>query len=312
MKKLRFKTLPQDLEGERLDAVLFELAGAHKDLVEVSKRKVRKWIDDGAVYVNSKRVRVCSRKLVAGAKIELVIANEIKQAQSKQKAKAEITDKDVAFEDEYLIVINKPTGLPTQATLDQARDHLFAATERYLKARDGKSRVYLGLHHRLDRDTSGLVLMTKKKMVNKAVSDLFKDRMIKKKYLALVANKNEIESSFEVKNHLGKKGKRQWRMQAVLSGGDYAHTKFRKIAESGDFALLEAMPLTGRTHQIRVHLAELDLPIIGDTLYGDDTAKTFERLYLHAFQLAFDHPIAKEKIRVEAKAPKAFSDLVPK
>ena len=217
----------------------------------------------------------------------------------------------ILYEDEALIVVNKPVGLPTQATLDPSRDHLFATVKRYIDNRDKKNNAYVGLHHRLDRDTSGAVLMTKKKSANLFVSNLFKEKQIQKTYLAVCENvsKTAITSRWSIKNHLGRVGKRQWKVLSVQSGGDFAHTDFNLMQTWGNYHLIKAYPRTGRTHQIRVHLSEMGLPILGDTLYGLPK-ECHKRLMLHAFALDFDHPNSKKNIHIEAPFDELWQETI--
>ena len=226
------------------------------------------------------------------------------------------------FEDEDLIVIDKPPGLPAQPTLDKARDNLFAAVNRFLSKRDGVVKPYVGVHHRLDRDTSGIVLFTKSQRVNAAAAEIFSNHQGLKIYQALTVprpnsgSRSKLEKEWTIKNYLGKissKSKRA-RYGAVDSDGDLAETSFRVIAEHPRGIRIEAIPRTGRTHQIRVHLSEYGLPILGDDLYGADNNPGRDgpapRLMLHAAQLIFPHPITRCEICVKSRLPGDFEQCL--
>ena len=310
-------------QNRRLDQVLAEKL---PDLLRqpVSKSKIRKLIMAGAVYLNGKRVRIASKEIFYRAKIELYVDLDRLQADATTQDQVfEMSDDRVLFEDEFLIVVNKPPGLPTQATLDQARDHLYAAVKRYLGRRE--KNPYLGLHHRLDRDTSGVVLLTKSTAANAGVAALFANRLAKKSYQALAwaepkGSPQDWPKSWEVQNYLaraassGKKAK----MVSVRSGGDIARTEFRLLGQFGPGVWVEAQPQTGRMHQIRVHLAEGGLPILGDCTYGgrseilspglgpSQVPSRVPRMMLHAARLTFQHPIHQNEISVESPLPEDF------
>jgi 23S rRNA pseudouridine955/2504/2580 synthase/23S rRNA pseudouridine1911/1915/1917 synthase len=191
-------------------------------------------------------------------------------------------------EDAALLAVAKPSGLPSHATPDPFRDHLTAAVARLLSQRDGTA-GYLGLVHRLDADTSGLVLFARSEAGMRALSAAFQQRTVQKTYLALALSPtNGSVQAGLVRNHLRDFGKGDRPVRAVRSGGDRAETALDFPVQSERGVLVVAQPKTGRRHQIRVHLADLGLPILGDRLYGDETAAP--RLMLHAWRLAFPHP----------------------
>lgn len=213
---------------------------------------------------------------------------------------------EILFEDSWLLVVNKPSGLPTQPTPDPKRPSL------YTLLLESKKWPYLGLHHRLDAPTSGIVLLTKKKEANKGVSELFQGRGVQKNYLCLCHGHPTAES-FEIQNHLKaikmKSGKSK--MIATASGGDFAHTKFKLLERLNKNSFIQASPLTGRMHQIRTHLAELKIPIEGDSLYFR-TDRHFPRLLLHAAELQFDHPITQKTMTIKAPLPPDFLRVLEK
>ena len=206
----------------------------------------------------------------------------------------------ILFEDDWLIVVNKPAGLPTQPTLDARRASVHSTLEAFLRQRDGGT-PYLGLHHRLDRDTSGLVLFTRDPRANKGTSALFAGKAVRKTYHALAVGGASAPDAWEVENYLGEVGRegKASRFGAVRSGGDPARTSFRILERLPGALLIEASPHTGRTHQIRVHLAEGGHAILGDPFYGGPSqvrirggsAVAIPRVMLHAAALEFVHPV---------------------
>lgn len=232
-----------------------------------------------------------------------------------------ITGADVLYEDEAIIVVNKPSGVPSQATLDPNRDHAYAAVSRYLHG------GYVGLHHRLDAGTSGVLLMTKVQEANASVSEQFQKHTIKKTYTALSCGESpdgRIASgaNFLMKAAIGECEKTK--VQKFCVGG-----KKRKHAETqvqceqlirlrdGYFGQFACQPLTGRTHQIRVHLEALGMGIVGDGLYGSGLLRSLRsidpgRMCLHASELEFEHPLTGEPMRVKAPLPGAMEKFVRK
>ncbi|MGZ3743478.1 MAG: RluA family pseudouridine synthase [Pseudobdellovibrionaceae bacterium] len=218
----------------------------------------------------------------------------------------------ILFEDEFLIVINKSAGLPSQATLDKRRPHVYGLLKAQLEKENAES--YLALHHRLDKETSGVLLFCKDKSLNKNVSEMFKHHEFEKIYYALTTlgtAKIKPASAWQVKNHLAEKpAPRSQRMSlhSVKSGGQLAITDFKLLETRRKGLLIEARPRTGRMHQIRVHLAEGDLPIIGDDLYNPAGAKNASRMMLHAYQLIFKHPKTQEMLTITSPPPQDFLD----
>ncbi|MBV1862097.1 MAG: RluA family pseudouridine synthase, partial [Nannocystaceae bacterium] len=173
------------------------------------------------------------------------------------------------------------------ATLDPARPHLAGAVLSWVKARGGE---HAALHHRLDVDTSGLVLFTTDPALNPGVSKMFSAHAIDKRYRAVVrASERELPEAWSVENFLGRdKASKATRYRAVRSGGKKAITHFEVLERRRDgTVLVEARPVTGRAHQIRVHCAEAGWPVVGDRFYGGAQGP---RLMLHARRLCFEHP----------------------
>jgi RluA family pseudouridine synthase len=275
----------------------------------VSKSKVRKLIMAGAVRVNGKAVRIAS-KLFPDATLEahVDLAKLFEDSTTRDTA-FELTADRILFEDEDLIVVDKPAGLPSHPTADEARDNLFAAVHRFLSRRDGIAEPYLGIHHRLDRDTSGVVLFTKSKRVNAPVAESFSSHKVVKIYQALtMPARKSLQKEWTIKNYLGKVASKSKRAKygAVRADGNHAETTFRVIAQHARGVYVEAIPKTGRTHQIRVHLSEYGLPIRGDDLYGTGPDALAPRLMLHAAELRFPHQVSGLEVVANSPLPVDF------
>ncbi len=217
--------------------------------------------------------------------------------QTNEAPKWGIADLEIVFEDESLLVVNKPAGLPSQDTVDERRLSLYSLLQ------DSQRWPYLALHHRLDVPTSGLILFGKKKSANKAIGQLFQEKTLKKTYWAVTCGEPGSDTFYRdcflraVKSTGGKQ-----LMRVVNSGGDPSRTDFSVLSRSAGHALVECRPQTGRMHQIRIHLQSLSLPIAGDALYGR-VDRRFPRLQLHARCLEFAHPVTHRPLRLEASLP---------
>jgi len=288
---------------------------------EVSDGQVRKLIEGGTVSINGHSERTVSRALPAGARIEVVVdVARFSKAGSKPDnlpgtKRPEWSAAQILFEDEWLIVADKPAGLPSQPTVDESRANVVGLLTAFLKKRDGGT-PYVGQHHRLDRDTSGVLLFTKNPAANAGMTALFASRGLQKTYQALCLGGGSCPDAWEVENFLGvvsRAGKAS-KFGAVRSGGDPAHTSFRVLERFPGVLLVEAQPHTGRTHQIRVHLAGGGLPILGDLFYGGPADKKLgsgfnlhcSRVMLHAAALAFAHPVTQAPLTIRSPLPGDF------
>lgn len=276
---------------------------------EVSNSKIRRLIVAGCVSVNGKVVVRPAFELRGRSQVTVTYDKE-KFFFEKQPddIKFEVTDDAVLFEDENLIFINKPAFFPVEQTIVGNRDNLHDAVVRYLRARKPELRnpPYVGIMHRLDRETSGVILFTKNRGINKAVSEMFQGHDFEKKYLAVVEAAGGkvgalVGKNFTVEKYMGRiSGKSQtgkWGSLPESKGGQYSKTTFtvlkEVVVEGKKCFLVQCDLYTGRTHQIRVHLSEAGLPILGDELYGGKSAK---RIYLHAEQLIANTEDLKFKV----------------
>lgn len=322
LKKIQF--ICTEHAGSRLDHFLFEsllqyFTQKKQNQIVITKSLVRKCITIGAVYLNAKRVKIASKTLIQGAKVEIYFDfNKVKTQQKSVSMNFTLLDSHILYRDSDFIAVNKPAGLPTQPTLDNSRDNLFESVKKYLSKKNDSKLVYVGLHHRLDRDTSGVVLFTLSKEANPHLSNIFKEKKIQKTYHALCfkADKSQKnpQHAWTIKNFLGegsKKGKRKV-MTSVRSGGKPAETHFEIIKTMSSGFLVQAKPLTGRTHQIRVHLSECGLPIYGEFVYAVKDRQLFQapRLMLHASSIEFQDYKNRDKIiKIQAPLPEDFCNF---
>jgi RluA family pseudouridine synthase len=316
----RYQTrVPGSIAKTRLDHFLMEwLPNALGQ--PISRSKIRTLFFSGAVYVNRHRNKNGLSPVYAGAVIEVYYDEDKLSDGTPRIDKIRFDTSRVIYEDEWLIIVDKPSGIPTQPTLDPFRANLFDIMKRFLADREKVEETYVGLHHRLDKDTSGLVLFTKREEANKGISDLFLKHEIQKTYQCMAwrgpgSPKYEANEKFQIENFLRKvseKGETS-RYGAVKSGGDYALTYFRVIEAFRDVYWMEAQPQTGRTHQIRVHCSENLTPILGDPFYFPEDLAPFiavPRLLLHAYKLDFKHPITGRQISVTANIPDEFLQVL--
>ncbi len=324
-----------DRVGARLDRVVGD--GLAAEGVTLSRNAVQRLIVVGAVSVNGRAHTHPSASVQLGYRIVCRLDDGASGSGSDGAARRgaapasatvavpSLTESSVRYEDEWLIVVDKPAGLPTHATIDPARPHLHGMVQALLAARSpggdgpggdgpggdgpGGDRSYLAIHHRLDRDTTGLVLFAKDRSANAALADAFAGRRVVKQYLAVCRGRLPGET-WTVSNHLGRVSPRNRpaKYGPVSSGGDQAETSLRVHRRTaGPLVVIEARPLTGRTHQIRVHLAGGGLPIVGDELYGGEPAA---RVMLHAWRLTLPHPVKGGTFTVQSPLPDDAASLV--
>lgn len=211
----------------------------------------------------------------------------------------------ILYEDNHFVIINKESGSLVQG--DQTGDVTLADdVKSYIKRKYKKpGDVFLGIIHRLDRPVSGAVIFARTSKGLERMNKLFRDREVQKVYWALTKNKPpELEGELI---HWLKKDQKQNRVSAYSKegrGAQKAILNYKLIGRVSEYYLLQVKPLTGRPHQIRVQLAKMGCPILGDVKYGGDKIANKASIYLHSREVSFKHPIKKEPIRVTAKPPK--------
>lgn len=211
----------------------------------------------------------------------------------------QIKPEHIAFEDSDIVIADKPIGLSTQGTQVFGEDHLYGALIAHYTERHPNRLAYVGMHHRLDRETSGLVIFTKKPSMNKPIAEQFQEHKITKRYLAVVQGAAP-KKAWTVKAPIGRihSKVKEFRFGIDLKKGEAAETRFTPVKSiSDELHLVECQPITGKTHQIRIHLAHSGLPIVGDSVYG---VKNGGRMMLHAYQLSLTHPKTNKPLEVKS------------
>ena len=270
----------------------------------LSNSKIRRLIVAGGILVNGRVITRPAFELRGTSRVT-VNYDEEKFFFEKQPddIKFEVTEASVLFEDENLIFIDKPAFFPVEQTITGNRDNLHDAVVRYLWNRNPSLRnpPYVGIMHRLDRETSGVILFTKNRSVNKEIQQMFESHSFIKEYYAVVEKSSKkFPEHLSVEKYIGRISSKsqagKWGSLPESEGGLYSKTDFyfeKEIAVEGkNCILVKCCLFTGRTHQIRVHLSEAGFPILGDRLYGGGEAS---RMYLHAFHLE-----APEKFNVKS------------
>ena len=275
-----------------------------KRLPEYSRSRLQQLIRTGFVRLNEQTSR--PRQIVrSGDKINL-----IEPPLEKIEALPEPIPLDVLFEDDDLIVINKPAGLTVHPGAGQREHTLVNALLshcRTLSGIGGKERP--GIVHRLDKETSGCLVVAKNDIAHRELSKQFAARTVEKIYLALVAGKLRKAAGI-IDEKIGRHPVRRQRMSVTSKYGRAAKTEYRAIRSSDQATLVECRLHSGRTHQIRVHLHYLGHPVLGDKIYAQRFAKNFPRQMLHAWRLGFNHPRTGEWKTFEAPLPADFNEAI--
>jgi 23S rRNA pseudouridine955/2504/2580 synthase len=292
-------------EGQRVDNFLMRVCKG------VPRSHIYRVLRTGEVRVNSRRVDATYR-LRPGDKVRIP---PLRRADRSAKASPPAAPlPPVVHEDDALLVVDKPSGLAVHGGSGVS----FGVIERFRAARPQLK--FLELAHRLDRDTSGLLILAKKRAALVALHAALRDGNVHKRYIALVLGRwreEERRIDLPLRKYLTQSGERR---VSVHREGRASQTLFRRERSLRDFTLLSAVLLTGRTHQIRVHLAHLGFPVAGDEKYGDfernrELAKRgLGRLFLHASALELVHPISGTRMRLRSPLPgplERFLDSLP-
>ena len=279
-------------EGVRIDKYLAEKT-------EISRENITKMIKENFIFVNNKKVK-------NSYKVELNDLIEIKEGFIKPiTVKAKKMDIDIVYEDEYLMVINKPSGLVVHPGNGNYDNTLVNGLMYYTNnLSDIGEKFRPGIVHRLDKDTSGLMLVAKDNKTHELLSDDFKNKRIYREYIALVDG--VIQTQKATIDAPIKRSKNNFEKMTVASEGKKAITHLEVLKKYPENTLIKLVLETGRTHQIRVHLAYIGYPIHNDPVYNNKKSDEFGQ-FLHSRYIKFIHPITNKVLEFEEDVPKEFS-----
>jgi len=300
---LRF-AVGEEEAGERIDVVLASIA-------RVSRAQAKRWVDAGRVSVGGEVVRRASRTLAIGDEVaadppEAIVA----------QAQPEPIPLAIVYEDEQLVVVDKPAGLVVHPAPGHASGTLVNALLHHVRELAGVGGVLRpGIVHRLDQGTSGILVAAKTDAAHRALAAQFHDHTIERRYAAIVRATPSADEG-RVDAPIGRHPRDRKRMSVATTSGREARTRWRTAERfpRSARALLDVFPETGRTHQIRVHLSSVGMPIAGDPVYGGGGGMPRERSLghpaLHAAALGFVHPSTGEHMRFEAPLPADLAALL--
>lgn len=298
--------IPDTQAGRRLDQVLAEL------FPDFSRSRLQKWIKNGMVLINGEQMRA-KDSVVGGELVEMAV-----ELEEETRWKPENIPLEIIHEDEHIIVINKPPGMVVHPGAGNRSGTLSNALLYYLPEQANLPRA--GIVHRLDKDTSGLLVVAKSLKAHKSLIEQLQERTVSREYIALCYG--VMTSGGTVDAPIGRHPANRLRM-AVRESGKPAITHYRVIERYRAHTLIQVKLETGRTHQIRVHMSYIRYPLVGDHAYGGrlkipancsdqfaEQLRQFRRQALHAASLGLLHPASGEFISFGADMPEDLKDLV--
>ena len=302
------KEVTSEMSGKRLDQALAELFG------DYSRSRLQKWIKAGRVTLNHKQLRARD-KVAAGDTIRLRIEDE-----QLVEAVAQPIDLDIRYEDEHLLIINKPAGLVVHPAAGNPDGTMLNGLLHHDPSLQELPRA--GIVHRLDKETSGLLVVARTLKAHKRLVELLQAREIHREYRTIV--NGVMISGGSVDEPIGRHPLQRKRM-AVVHTGKPARTDYRVLQRFRAHSHLKIKLHSGRTHQIRVHMAHINHSLVGDPLYGGrlkipagaceelkNALRSFRRQALHAFKLGFEHPEVREWMEWECAIPDDMQQLLTK
>lgn len=293
----------------RLDRALAEA------IPSLSRARIQVLVDENALQIAGRAVTDAASKKFEGQPFTLIVP-----APLPDKAEAQDIALDIVFEDEHLIVVDKPAGLVVHPAAGHADGTLVNALLHHCKGKlsgiGGVQRP--GIVHRIDRDTSGLLVVAKSDKAHEGLAKLFAAHDIERRYLAVVAG-HPIPPAGTIRTQIGRSTTNRKKMAVLPEGkGKHAVTHYRMIEQFREASLVECRLETGRTHQVRVHMAHIGTPLIGDATYNNrrkafrfgPNQSHFDRQALHAASLGFIHPVTGEKLGFESSLPEDIQLLL--
>ena len=279
-------------DGQRIDRWL-------ADRSEMSRSEIQKMMSAGKIRLNGAPVTK-SHKVIAGEEIDILETMEVQEP-------ARVVEIPIRFEDDHIVVVSKPAGLIVHPTRGADHRPTLVGALADLNIRSGPDPYRPGIVHRLDKETSGLMVVAKSEDAYDALVGMMKRREVARVYVALVAGSFE-EKTGRIDAPIGRK-QRDPRKRGVTASGKRAITSFRVKRAFAGLCLLEVSLETGRTHQIRVHMSHIGHPVLGDATYGPSTMERaasldLRRPFLHASRLTFVHPFTGETLDIREALPK--------
>lgn len=299
--------VPAEAHHQRLDHFL------SGQLPELSRTRVQQLIRAGRATIDGEVVRRPGLRLRGGERLRLDIVERPPLA-----AEPEPIPLQVLYEDDDLVAIDKPAGLVVHAGAGQSRGTLVSALlHRYRQLSTLGGPLRPGIVHRLDKATSGVLLVAKHDQAHRHLAEQFRQRQVEKQYLALVHGRLP-RARDTISLPVGRDRWRRTRMTTRGRHGRAATTEYQVLDTTGAFTLVKARPHTGRTHQLRVHFSALGHPVVGDTLYGaprrlpqgNSPQPALNRNFLHAHSLRFRHPRSNEPMEIRSPLPAQLKELL--
>ena len=259
--------------------------------LDMPKKRIKQYLTHGSIYINNNKITKYDYKVVTGMTINIDTTN-----------KKELPF-DILFEDENIIVVNKPSGLLTIATSKEKEKTLYHMVRQYLVSKNKFSKVFIV--HRLDKDTSGVVILAKNKKIKDKLQENWNEFVKLREYTAVVSGHPKKDEDTIIQNL----SETKTNLVYVSKNGKEAITSYKVIKKNNNFSMLSIKISTGRKNQIRVALASINNPILGDKKYGDKKSK-YSRLYLHANRLKLYYPVIKKDILFETSTPSEFKKIM--
>ena len=284
------------MKENRLDIYLANKLG-------ISRSKVQKLNEEGKIQVNGVREK---DSFLVTDEDDIEVNDELS---FEIKVEKEDIPLDVVYEDDYLVIINKPSGMVVHPAPGNYSGTLVNALLYRFNLSKGEASFRPGIVHRIDKDTSGLLVVAKTEKAHELLSEMFKNKEVKREYIALVEGVIR-ENSGTIDAPIGRDPKDLEKMCVTGTNSKEAVTHFKVLQRYSKNTLLKCILDTGRTHQIRVHMAYIGHRVVNDPLYGKKFSDFGQ--FLHSASIDFDHPITKEHIHFECDLPKEFQDFLDK
>lgn len=305
--KMQMLEITKELSGKRADVVLSEFLHEH------TRSQIKKLIDDKRVSVKDKTIKP-STKLAQGDLVQITLPDPEPLDLAPEDLSIELL-----YEDECIAVVDKPAGMTVHPGAGVKNGTLVNALLYKCKDLSGiGGKIRPGIVHRLDKDTSGVMVVAKNDQAHNSLVEQFKTREVKKRYIALVVGNVKGESG-EIDSVIGRHPTNRIKMSSQTKSGRESVTKWKTLERYGHATLLEAEPKTGRTHQIRVHFSESGYPILADKVYGtkkikNDVLKRASKLMgrqaLHAAELGFKHPLTGKFLKFKSPLPEDMENTI--